>query len=263
MARMPSWFVAPLVVLSLAATTAHGDSRSDVQRAKELGLVLTQAPPLRQARGGGIIGDCYAHDNVAGSAHYGGTPAHEETHGANSVIRNRHGGDDRCNAMYIGNNLAIVINEPAVPLVVVARYVPGSMRGISFQVCFGWALPYWGNNTLFVFDDWSCYVNGTWGGVERGRVERASALQMVEFTVYAFAAMAAIAANKPDYDLTQMRAAVAWMCERRVLPLLKHPGAEDGARHLQLFKTSQDTASLRQFVRGQFGKAWTKAVLGF
>ena len=267
MARMPQWgtsgVAVPFVVLALAATAAAAKS-SDEERAKELGLALTKAPALRQPRGGGVVGDVYAHNNVAESWGDPTILAHEGTHGANSVIRNRYGGWDRCNAMYVCHDLAIVIDEPRLSLKIVARYIPGSMRGGSYNLYFGaQSLSSWEYNTIYLFDEWSCYVNCTWAGAERGRAGGSDARQMSEFTIYALAALEATVANKPDYDIKQMRAAIAWMCERRVMPLLRKPGAEEGMQHWQRFKTSPDTARLRQFIRGWFGEAWTKEVLGF
>lgn len=259
MTRTLVWLTALFVV---AAAVAMAEQTS-TERAKELGLVLTAAPPLRQLAYSGVLGDIYAHNDKAENWDRGLTLAHEGTHGANNVIRNRYGGDVRCNAMYVCNNQAIVIGEPGVPLDLVARYLPRNMRGVTYNTYFVGSLSDWRYQTLYLFDEWSSYVNATWAGLQRGQIRSSDSLQMAEFTVYAFVAVAATADNKPDYDLTQMRGAVAWMCEMRVMPLLRKRGAEAGARHWEIFRTSSETAQLRQFVRDYFGEAWTEEVLEF
>jgi hypothetical protein len=257
---MPRWlpvFVAVLLVPTFALTA------SDSERAEALGLVFTSAPPLRQAAYSGVLGDCYAHNDVAERWDGADTLAHEATHGANSVIRNRfRGGTDHWNAMYVGNNLAIVMSEPGASLDEVHRRMPGNMHGMSYFMD-PMLLYYWRNQTLYLLDEWSAYTNCTWSNVERGQVVQASGQQMAEYTVYAFAAMQAVAETRSSYDAQQMRAAIAWMCERRVMPLLRCRGTERGQQHWQRFVTSNETANLRQFVRDYFGAPWTREVLGF
>jgi hypothetical protein len=166
--------------------------------------------------------------------------------------------------MYIGHNQAIVINEPHVDLGRVAAYIPRSLRGGSWNTYFGgMTLREWRNYTLYLFDEWSAYVNCTWYGAEQGRVGSSDGRQMAEFTVYSLAAVVATHENRPDYNIHQMRAAAAWMCEARVMVLLNHPGAEAGRQYWRRFQTSPDAAPLRQSIKNVFGSPWTKEVLGF
>ena len=258
----------------------QGASGGDLERAEQLGLQLADAPALRRPIYPGLLGDAYAHNNAAetterwGSAY---TLSHEATHGANAVIRKRYGDFRVANAMYVGNNRAIVIKEPAVTLDVVARFVPHNMRGMAYKLTLvyfalppgtprtynGMPVEDWREQTLYVFDELSAYTAGTRFGDSVNNIRSSDALQMAEHAVYAICATAAVRQYKPEYDITQMRAALAWMIERRVNPLLDRPGSEKGKAYWDRFRTSAETENLRQFMRGCFGKAWSKQVMGF
>jgi hypothetical protein len=251
--------IAVLAVLLWATAAA---AETDAEAAKRIGLLMVDAPALRAQRGTGIYADVLAHDDKPQRWDSITTAAHEGTHGANSAIRNRYGGWDKCNAMYVCGNRGILVAEPAVSLEVVARYVPADLHGMSWNTYFGSELKEWRYNTLYPLDEWSAYVNGAWVGAERGAVGHSDGLQTAEFTVYCLAATVAVIEQKPSYDARQMRAAVAWMIERRVLILLNNPGAEAGRAHLDKFRTSPSAERLRQSVRLCFGEAWANHFLG-
>ncbi len=252
-----------IIACLLLIASANAQAVDSQQRAAQLGLTFVSAPALRRPAWSGILGDIYAHNDKVERWGAATTLAHEGTHGANSVIRNRYGGLRKLNAMYVGHNLAIVINEPRVHLTEVARLLPAGMRGMTFDLYFRQSLRDWGDYTLYLFDEWSAYVNGTWTGHSRNGIGSSDAQQMAEFSVYVIAAMQAVTRAKLGYDVRQMRAAIAWMLEWRVLPLLERPGAEAGRRHWRRFCESAETDGLRQFVRASFGVEWTRQVMRF
>ena len=249
--------VVAIAVLLLAPGVVVAD------RAEDLGLEFVDVPAARQSSYPGLLGEIYARTYQPQRWGDKTTAAHEETHGTNSAIRNKHGTSDSCNAMYVGGNRGILIQEPRVSLNTVARYLPPAMREMSYDLYFRQSLRDWQYNTLYLCDEWSAYVNCTAVGAESGRVGYSDALQMAEFTVYVIAAACAVDGHKPDYDARQMRAAIAWMCEMRVMPLLAKPGAEAGAAHWRKFQTRRDCQALREFCRGWFGTAWCRSVFHF
>lgn len=246
-----------LLLVIIATLSLSPDQRV----ADDLGLVFTQASVLRQSVYGGILGDVYAHSNVAESWGEFGTLVHEGTHGANSVVRNRYGGWDICNAMYVCGNVAIIIREPAVPLTTVRQFIPTNMRGISYDLYFVQRATSWNNQTLYIFDEWSAYTNAAWYGEESNSLRYSDALQATEFAVYAICIVEATATTKPRYDRTQLVAAVAWMCRRRILPLLQEPGTERARAWWEKFRQSETTADLRASVRIRLDETSARLIL--
>jgi hypothetical protein len=269
MARKPIW-----VVILAAFLLSPASAADPWKRAVELGVPLVDAPPLRRAIYPGWAGDVYAHNNVAETpSTWGGWSsfAHEATHGANSIVRNRYGGWDVVNACYLLGNKASVLREPHVTLDAISRNVPSTFRGMSFVEYFVRSQREWGTFTLYIFDEWSAYTNGTWVGIERGSGDWSCTLQMAEFTVYSVAALQATGNDRNTirgaYNIRPMAGFVAWMIEQRVVPLLKLSKTSnamyspDAIASWNRFCTSRASGTLRQSLTNVVGPEWTRATL--
>jgi len=127
-----------------------------------------QAPALRYASNySGVLGE--VEERMPAQHIYRDTDkithVHETTHGLNSRLRVKYGG----NCAYIVNTggLFIMLQEPSVTLTQIAARVPSQLRDNIYQLYLVEQCQHWNEQPLYVLDEFSSYYNGTVYGIEK------------------------------------------------------------------------------------------------
>ena len=193
------------------------------------------------------------------------TTAHENLHQINSEVRNRFGGWEVCNAVYVPGKGALVIQQPNIRLSQIARYVPGSLRGTSFDYLQAGE---WENQSLYVLDEWSAYQAGLSVGIELNDAQVSDVQHALDFMVYAWTLLAVTEARHPNYDRQQLSAATQYMTKRTAQLCARYKQQNPGEyvqckSCVNAMRYSADAGWLREYLRTRWGKDWTLAVVGF
>jgi len=142
------------------------------------------------------------------------TYTHEATHALNARIRNSAGGTGKVNAFYVGGGRCCVLPEPKTTLASAARRVR-EFRNSTYQLYFLDQQQHWNNEPLYVFDEWSAYLNGSKHAVETGDDEHGSHERSNWFAHYADAVVEAVRADDPSYaKLNELTEFVAFQKQR-------------------------------------------------
>lgn len=222
------------------------------------------------------------------------TWAHETTHGINANIRNSNKDATKVNGFYCLEDRACIIIEPKMTIKSFADSIPQKLRGPSYELYLVEQAVEWNNRPLYIFDEWTAYINGTETGRELNHQGwYYELLQAHNFNVYSMYLAKAVKETCPDYDCTQMKAFMMWNIERtfrlaepfdgKVLMLswpeeasnthlhshdIPHGGDDtDPIRsaidYVQKVQTSSEAEEIRIFARNYFGTEWCKRVYGF
>lgn len=213
---------------------------------------FTAAPPLREVADlGPVLTDVESHLNPGHPYRDADrlTWIHEGTHGINGLLRNKHG----CPAFYVLKNRCVLLKEPATTLSTVAATVPPSLRGKVYHLYLIQMQRYWQTEPSYCFDEWVAYTNTADAALQRNTSDRGATQFAIEFCVYS--TCVPMAAKDNDQ---QMKSFLTWQFERTLNINRGHPSA-----YLETLKTSKDAETLRTFMRGYYGPAWTLNKLGF
>lgn len=102
------------------------------------------------------------------------THCHETTHGINNHLSNYFTTPEgkKGYGFYVGNNNGIVIEQPTgVTLADVANAIPSNFRGSRYQLYLVQQRKDWNNDPLYLFDEFSAYINGAQTGLEISNVQ--------------------------------------------------------------------------------------------
>ena len=146
------------------------------------------------------------------------TWGHEGTHGVNAYVRNKFGKVGQV-GFYVGNDQAIILNQPKLTLKQIADTIPNDLRGSRYQLYFVNQLSSWNEWPLYCFDEWVAYTNGAAVGIEiTDRQHSDLMVGAVEFSIYALCACVAIDKYDPDYlkTNTQFKEFVAHELQRSI-----------------------------------------------
>lgn len=206
------------------------------------------------------------------------TLAHEMTHSIHFELRLANSHARRMNGFYVLGGRAAVVTEPRFTKATVASLVPPSLRrGRHDSYLIG--QQGWDARPLYVWDEWTAYINGAVVAIERFQLGLAPhttfatsdrVFAVLEFTVYAMAVVLAASYHDPStlqFD-TQFREFFAYNAERamttfergRSLAPFQWPASDVVQRAL---RSSPDAESLRQCMRAVYGAPWTARVFGF
>jgi hypothetical protein len=177
--------------------------------------------------------------------------AHEGTHGINSELRQQYGKP----GFYVLGDRAVLLNEPQTTISEVARLIPRSLRGSSYNLYLLQSQRDWNNQPSYIFDEWTAYSNGC---VERNAIglkESSDINNMMDFIVYSICVLEA-SSNVDEHTKDFVR----WQIER-CLEIWEESGVD--APGFRKFQTSPDAKALRSFTRSSLGSAWTSFFLGF
>jgi hypothetical protein len=192
------------------------------------------------------------------------TWGHETTHGINSHIRNSQHNKP---AFFHPPNIVILLDSPKITIADVAKVVPQSLRGSRYNTYLIQAQKDWNSYPLYIFDEWTAYVNGSLVGLEHQ--EKAVTDVMVgplEFSYYALSLCLAIEQKDPQFAQNkQFREFVAYEIKLSYLVYNKgitFPCYRFSTKLKDNFKTSPDAASLRDLAVRWYGKEFYTKYLG-
>ncbi len=206
------------------------------------------------------------------------THGHETTHGINSHLRNHHGPDGvKVNGFYVGDDRAVILEEPGIRKQDVAPYVPASLQESRYRMYISnresWSMA-WDDQPLYVFDEWTAYTNGSQVGVDQASHGqwrggwRDGMMGTIEFTVYSFALAQAVAEKDPDYFSSNdnFRAFIAFQAERAMTTYREGAQLQEFRwdkqdAYYQSFLEAADAQGLRDFIRQTWGDAFFDRVI--
>ncbi len=233
-------------------------------------------PALRSA-GPGVSGDLASRAKERfGLQHGSATQVHENTHEVNSNVRERYGGTRNVNAFYVLDGKAVVLASPK-PLTLnsIATTLPAALqstrhrshlltpqkdgvwRGIPYE---GWTEP------LYVFDEWSAYLNGGYCHAITGDGSEIIMVQAMEFFGYSMQLLILVEDRKLrypswEYDVEGMRRVVKYQAERtsRLFALMRRNrsvGVERGDPWLYDLQEAKGASVMRSWMLHIYGKEW-------
>ena len=213
------------------------------------------------------------------------TWGHETSHGLASQIRMQYSGGiglidfidkkpyfklnpaymytvGKINGFYVLNDRAVIIMEPQTTLRAVARSVPPSLRGMSFNLYLGSQVQSWNDCPLYLIDEFIAYTNGSAVRADLKITDRGeSVTQMLEMGIYVMSEAMVI-----KTDDSQFKNFVMWSLDR-MMKVYRDNRAVGGVgaadAYWNIAQTTADAENLRQFIRNYYGKEWVKMVLGF
>jgi thiol-disulfide isomerase/thioredoxin len=146
------------------------------------------------------------------------TYAHEGTHWLHSMIRNQYpGGTGTYNAFYVGGGRSIVFREPNCTIQQAVQFIPPQLRNHTlFKTYFVDSLNDWNSRPLYIFDEWSAYINGVQVSQETGYRRGGSDIPFAHvFVHYSAAVIEAIKQYDPSYpELAALENFAAWQEDR-------------------------------------------------
>lgn len=187
------------------------------------------------------------------------TWGHETTHGINSRIRNIHG--PGVNAFYVLNNKAAIVKEPNTTMREVAKEVPESLRGNTYQLYLIDQANSWNNTPLYILDEWTAYTNGSAVRFNLDIITRSETiLSMLEFNIYSICVGIFT-------DNTFFKEYLKFGIER-AMQLYRYSKialskAEEHDAYLDKMRTSSDAKSFREFTQNYLGEEWVDNILDF
>ena len=204
------------------------------------------------------------------------TAGHETTHGIQAHLRNYVAPQSiGYNAFYVLGNKAAIVAEPHMRKSDIKPHIVQALRGSRYQLYLEQQTE-WDDTPLYVFDEWTAYINGAEVGV--GQVESNlykgdwtdAVMGPLEFTVYAIATAATIKDKDPTYynSNMQFRCFPAWNIARAMQlfnagrTMSQFSWATQDA-YATALRTGSGAADLRTFARMTWGATWTQQVLGF
>lgn len=193
------------------------------------------------------------------------TNAHESSHRIASEIRNSNRSSGKVNGFYVGNDQAVVIQEPNIRKSQVARYIPRNLRAGRFSLYLIGQIE-WDREPLYIFDEWVAYVNGGAVSVEdaeRGRKHAWTDAVMgsLEFSIYSVAVAMAVADRDPTYweNNEQFRKFLIWHL-RRSKELFyngrSHFPWDKQDRLLANLRNDPQAAAMREFIQKHLDNVW-------
>jgi hypothetical protein len=194
------------------------------------------------------------------------THAHETTHGINTYLTNRYNRTGKpAYGFYVGDDRAIVLVEPKVKLSQVAALIPKSVRGSRYKLYLDEQRQYFENHPLYIFDEWTAYVNGARAGIEQARRSPTAwdrrddaVVGALELTIYALGLARAVEEHDPGYlkKYPEFRAFLADELRRAVAVynqgIVMEPFRWDRRLETNLVRGA-DTEALRDTLHGLYG----------
>lgn len=93
------------------------------------------------------------------------TTAHECTHGINNDLRLGSGDWQGKNGFYLGQDRAIILDEPKIRKRDVVPFIPESLRSARYNL-YVLGQSEWDSKPLYLFDEGTAYINGAWAAIE-------------------------------------------------------------------------------------------------
>lgn len=245
---------------------------------------FTAYPPVRSVSKGSyapFLQDVLAHTRQPAMCDTQDTTCHESTHRncgeiSGKYFRGGRGGNNAVAGFYVGNDRAVIIEEPPCLYADVKAQMPSGLKvgRYKFYVEGGWqGKP---SNPLYVFDEWVAYVAGARTGLQLAEAGRwRSGGQdcvkgCLEFTVISFALAKAVATRDPAYwkKADQMRNFMAWFANeamgvhRKGMRFRPFQGFNQ-AEYLRELQSGASSEALRSFIKANWGEEfWNRVFMG-
>jgi hypothetical protein len=206
------------------------------------------------------------------------TWSHETTHGINAHISNQnYDGGRRKTGLYVGDNKAVVLENPNMRKSDVRGEVPQSLRGSRYNLYLNGQQSF-ENEPHYLLDEWTAYTNGLQTGVDLGKsgqgrggnIVGLGSMGSLEFTTYAFAEAKAVAQKDPGYWNSekgkQFKEFLAWHGVRamdlvREGSTMEHSKEQGQDQYLQELRSGAGGQSLRDFIAREFGQDYLRRLL--
>ena len=204
------------------------------------------------------------------------TAGHETTHGIQAHLRNYVAPQPiGYNAFYVLGNKAAIVAEPHMRKSDIKGHIASVLRGPRYQLYLEQQTE-WDDTPLYVFDEWTAYVNGAEVGV--GQVEAGlydgqwtdAVMGPLEFTAYAIATAATIKDKDPSYynSNMQFRCFTAYNIKRAMKlyetgHLMNEFSWMTQEQYAIQLRSGAAAEPLRVVARELWGASWTQTVLGF
>lgn len=218
--------------------------------------------------GSATLDDIESHRNsgqhlVAKYASDPATRGHEMAHFINADIRNqfpRRVGERPHNAFYVGNDRAVIFDEPQTTIERVILELPVAFRDRSFNTYFVMNGRHWNDRPLYLLDEWMAYYHDARIGAELNTSDRSSTAEsLAEFSIYTLAVCKSAQCDA-KYNHDALAKFVRWQLKRSMSVI--DTDAAASARWRQ-FVTDPSAASLRTFTLQYLGSDWSKYHLHF
>ena len=140
------------------------------------------------------------------------TWTHEGTHGACVRLPRRPG----CHSIYCLEGRSVTIRHPRLTIGQVAAAIPVEERGQIFQLYMVDQRRDWDREPIYLVEEWTAYIHGTFARRQLGLVERQETERhAAEMERYCRAILALAARVDPDYpDAAKLAAFIEWNAAR-------------------------------------------------
>lgn len=203
------------------------------------------------------------------------TASHETTHGIQAHLRNYEAPQGHYNAFYVLGDKAAFVEEPNMRKSDIKPHIVTGLRGPRYNLYLEQQTE-WDDTPLYVFDEWTAYINGAEVGV--GQVQAGiytgewtdAVMGPLEFTLYAIATAKAVKQKDPTYyaNNMQFRCFTAWNIKRAMAlydagHLMTEFEWDMQEQYATKLRTMPEAEPLREVARELWGADWTQTVLGF
>jgi len=177
------------------------------------------------------------------------------------------------NAFYVLGGQAFRAHEPALKLADVANAVPRDLKGMAFQLYLRDQQRWWNDQPLYVWDEWSAYLNGlatALDGAPDGSFS--DVLQALEFFVYGTVLFGQIQGNivKPYSETSSTRelgSFVRFQAERTASMYLQSKSTSlDSTRQTDYIRRifrSDGFTLYRHTLNSLFGEEWLETIFNW
>lgn len=196
------------------------------------------------------------------------TVGHEATHDVSIFFRMNKQDNYKAliNAFYVFEDRVAIIENPPIKLSQMYDFIPDGLKDDLYDIYF--PNPPYEDNPLYVWEEWTAYVNGAAIGVDLVNnhlltKNRDTLSSMLEFLLYASALALAVKELEPFYykNNKQFRRFFHWNFKRSIVVYndAKKLAPFDNKMHkeyLKKIKTLPDAKKIRTFLVENFGKNW-------
>lgn len=196
------------------------------------------------------------------------TNAHETTHMINSDIRNGKQGGGKINGFYVQKSKGVIVAEPNMRKSAVVEFLPPSLRSYRYGTYIT-GQQAWDDTPLYIFDEWTAYVNGGMVSVELVQIGKHkgqwtdAVSGCLDFSIYSIATAMAVAKNDPEYfrSNTQFKKFLVWQLKRaydtyKVGSKMKEFTWDKQDKLLQSLRTAPEAENMRKFIKENLEGVW-------
>lgn len=195
---------------------------------------------------------------AAGHNYYGvheENSVHEITHGVNGVLRIRY---DKPSFYCLNDVIFVLENTKSTRLTHAQQFLPKDLIGDAYQHYMIEQRRSWDDYPLYIFDEWSAYINGvacivelikSGNFVQTDDTFRPTLGKMLQMAAYSAAIIAAVMTNEADYDIIPVLEFWNYQYDRSI-KLLSESNA---LKHRKLYDADHDIY-LNKFLKSKLSR---------